>query len=83
MSFVLYLLLAWFIYQVIFKFIVPIYFTTRKIKKGFREMQEKMNTQPGARSNSNTPFETKTEKAPKPSKDDYIEFEEVSERDKR
>jgi Sec-independent protein translocase protein TatA len=79
MRYILYALLIWFLYQFIFKLVVPVYKTTRKIKKGFREMQEKMNEQfaqqqqqqaySASGSNSN--------KSTRPPTSDYIDFEEV------
>jgi hypothetical protein len=78
MRYVLYALLIWFLYQFIFKLVIPVYKASRKIKKGFREMQEKMNEQYrqqeqqaySSSANTNT-------KSPKPSSSDYIDFEEV------
>ena len=77
MKFVLYALLAWFAYQFIFKLVIPVYRTSRKIKKGFREMHERMQAQqqnqaqPGFTNNSSGP------KAAKPDSRDYIDFEEI------
>lgn len=75
MKYVFYLFLAYILYQLVFKFIIPIYRTTRQVKKGFREMQERMNDQmaqqqqygPGAQS----------PKEEKGNLGDYIEFEEI------
>ena len=38
LAFVIYLL-----FRLVFDFIIPIYKTTRRVRKGFREMQERMN----------------------------------------
>jgi len=46
LSFLFYFFLAYMLYRLIFNFILPIYRTTRKVRKGFRDMQEKMNQQP-------------------------------------
>jgi hypothetical protein len=74
MSFILYLILAWVLYQVIFKFIIPVYLTARRVRKGFREMQEKMhqNAHPGQQERNTA--EPKSAQKPV---GDYIDFEEV------
>ena len=79
MRFVLYLILAYILYQVIFKLVIPVYLTTRKIKKGFREMQEKMQQQAGGQQPANG-FNAKPKSSastPSPKAGDYIDFEEV------
>ena len=76
MKFLLYVLLIWFAYQFIFRLVIPVYRTTRQIKKGFREMQEKMaHGMPGQDQEAQQPPpKQKTEKA-----GDYIDFEEIRE----
>jgi len=79
LQFILYFILAYFLYQLIFKIIIPVYRTTRQIKKGFREMQERMNGQPGEQPN---PFQnTSASNQPDKGKQvgDYIDFEEIKE----
>ena len=74
----LYALLAWFLYNLVFKFIIPVYKTTRQMKQKFREMQtnmqEHMNQQPDFTTSSNAAEKTTTNKK---SKEDYIDFEEI------
>ena len=71
---------AYILYQLVFRFIIPIWRTTRQVKRSFREMQERMNSQmhggkqPNQSSRVNT---TSSSKAPK--QGDYIDFEEVKE----
>jgi hypothetical protein len=79
MKYVLYALLIWFLYQFIFKLVIPVYKASRKIKKGFGEMQEKMNEQfrQQQQQQAYSPSGTADSKSPKPSASDYIEFEEV------
>ena len=36
----LYALLIWFLYNLVFHFIIPVYKTTRQVKKKFREMHD-------------------------------------------
>jgi hypothetical protein len=75
MKYVFYLFLAYILYQLVFKFIIPIYRTTRQVKKGFREMQERMNDH----MQSPPPYGPQAQPRPeeKGNLGDYIEFEEV------
>jgi hypothetical protein len=65
-----YFFLAYMLYQLVFKFILPIYRTTKQVRRGFRDMQDRMNGQPN---------EGPTPKQAKPV-GDYIDFEEVKEK---
>lgn len=72
----LYLFLAYLLYKIVFGFIIPVYKTTRQVKKGLREMQQRMSEQMNAQENYST------QSAPQPSsqkekKEDYIDFEEI------
>jgi hypothetical protein len=49
--------------------------TTRKIKKGFREMQEKMNV--NQQQNEQAQPHAQQQTNPRPKSSDYIDFEEV------
>jgi len=67
--FVLYLL-----YKLIFDFIIPVYQTTKQVKQKVGEMQQKMNEQMKQQQS----FTTAPKEAPqKPTREDYIEYEEV------
>ena len=70
--FVLYML-----YKLIFDFIIPVYRTTKQVKKQFgdmsAQMHEKMNQQKQAYANATSVNQEKSTVA----KDDYIEFEEI------
>ncbi len=70
---ILYGLLIWFLYNLVFRFIIPIYKTTRQMKQKFREMQEQMNPQ------QDFSAEPQNHERPpeKVRKGDYIDFEEV------
>jgi hypothetical protein len=75
-SLLFYGFLAYLLYRLVFHFIIPIYRTTRQVKKSFRNMQEQM------RQHSN-PQDQKTGKG-QPNRGatkvgDYIDFEEVKE----
>jgi hypothetical protein len=74
-TYLFYFFLAYLLYQLIFKFIIPIYRTTKKVKNSFRDMQERMNSHVNANGSENTSQPVKTSKTKKAG--DYIEFEEV------
>ncbi len=73
-------LMIYLAYRVIFHLVIPIYRTTKQVKKGFREMQEQMNEQ--VRQQQQGQASTKQQdqsssynkKAPA---EDYIDFEEI------
>ena len=74
---ILYLLLFWFLYNLIFRFIVPVYRASSQFKKKFREMNENMQQQ--QRQQSGPPPETAKPNRPAEGKGrhDYIDFEEI------
>lgn len=75
MSFILYALLAYILFQFIFRFLVPLFIATRTIRKGFREMRSRMEEEPqqeGFHPKQQTARPAAREKA-----GDYIDFEEV------
>jgi len=75
MKILLYIVLAWFLYQFIFKLVIPVYTSTRRIRKGFREMQEKMGEQYSRQQQQASPRDTQAPK--KEPVGDYIDFEEI------
>jgi hypothetical protein len=75
---ILYALLIWFLYNLIFRFIIPMYRTTKEMKKKFRQMHDQMEEQRrGQQGFSNTPSQPTPKPEPRQSKGDYIDFEEV------
>lgn len=68
------LFLFYLLYKLIFDFIIPIYNSSKKIKKQFGEMQDKM--QNDINKYQNRESTVKTEPSSK-KEGDYIEFEEV------
>jgi hypothetical protein len=73
--FVLYLL-----YKLIFDFIIPVYQTTKQVSKKMGEMQTKMNDhfgQQSAGSGGQSQANATAEKPARPTREDYIDFEEV------
>lgn len=77
-SFILYALLAWFLYNLIFRFIVPVYKASKQMKKGFREMQERMQEQMRQQQPQSTESQHSKPESQKPV-GDYIDFEEIKE----
>lgn len=67
------LFLIYLLYKLVFEFIIPIYQSTKKIKRQFGEMQSKMQ-------NDMNSYQGQKPAQPEPSvkkEGDYIEFEEV------
>ena len=74
MKVILYGLLAWFLFNLVFRFIIPIYKTTRQMKKKFREMHTQMQD----KTNKHRDFTTPAPEKPVAKKTgDYIDFEEL------
>ena len=63
------------LYQFIFNLVIPVYKTTRKIKKGFREMHGRMQEQQTEQAGTQQASPSKPE--PKAKAGDYIDFEEI------
>ena len=76
MKYVLFAILAYILYQFIFKLVIPVYLASRKIKKGFREMQSRMQEQMQQQQGFTTQTSS-SNPAPKTKAADYIDFEEV------
>jgi hypothetical protein len=77
LAFLFYCFLAYLLYNIIFKFVIPVYRATKQVKKGFKDMQDRMQQQTGQQntfSNTTTKSSTSTVKT-----GDYIDFEEVKE----
>lgn len=66
--------LFYLLYKLIFEFIIPVYQSSKKIRKQFGDMQEKMQNQSQSFQDNQRP----THPAAAPKKEgDYIEFEEI------
>lgn len=75
-SVLLYTLLFYFLYNFIVKFALPVYRTTREVKRQFSNMKQQ-GQQNTAGSASATPPPSATAKTSKPPAGEYIDFEEV------
>lgn len=62
------------LYKLIFDFIIPVYQSTKKIRKQFGDMQEKMQNQNQSFQGNQNPAQPAS--TPK-KEEDYIEFEEI------
>ncbi len=82
--FILLALLAWFLYKLIFRVIIPVYSATRQVKKQFGEMKARMEEEQMKRQGFNPTTGQNFDAGPTPKKEstpvpksDYIEFEEI------
>jgi len=74
LRFLFYAFLIYLGFRLLFNFILPVYRTTKQVKKGFRDMHERMNQAAGQQQ------QAKPQKAEeKPKAGEYIDFEEVKE----
>jgi hypothetical protein len=73
----LYGLLIWFLYNLIFRFIIPVYKTTRQMKQKFREMHTQMQDQMNQQQDFTAQQESPEKSGSKKAKEDYIDFEEI------
>lgn len=77
MKYILWAIGIYILYQFIFKLVIPVYIASRKIKKGFREMQSRMQEQMQQQQQGATPHPEASQADPKHKAGDYIEFEEL------
>jgi len=72
----LYFFLIYLAYRFIFNFLVPVYKTTQQVKKGFRDMHDRMNSSQQEQ-NFSSQQTSATETPEKKSVGEYIDFEEI------
>lgn len=73
----LYAFLLYIAYRFIFGFIIPVYRTTRQVKKQFREMHERMNEHMRQQEEQFNQASNQQPQKPQNKKGDYIEFEDI------
>jgi len=73
----LYIFLIYLAYQFIFNFVIPVYKTTQRVKKGFREMHEQMNDFAGGQKQSTSQQPPSSNNSAKETTGEYIDFEEI------
>jgi len=71
------LILIYILYKLIFDFIIPIYQTSKRVKKQFGEMQNKMQDQMNTFNQQQNSAANKTTPQEPLEKEDYIDYEEV------
>ncbi|MFL5809871.1 MAG: hypothetical protein ACJ749_10150 [Flavisolibacter sp.] len=71
-----YLFLFYMAFKLIFDFIIPVYKTTKRVRRGFKEMQNRMN-QHTEHYNGQNVHHRETVKDKKAESGDYIDFEEI------
>ena len=76
MRYLLYAFLIYLAYRLVFHFIIPIYKTTRQVKKQFREMHSRMQDNMGQQPPYQQPVTPVTENKNQQA-GDYIDFEEL------
>ena len=83
LRFLFFLIIAYILYRFLFDFVIPIYRTTKQVKKNFREMHDRMNQ--GMNPPPNEGMYQQAQKTENPNKNkkaepgDYIDYEEVKE----
>ncbi len=73
----LYIFLIYLAYQFIFRFIIPVYKTTQQVKKGFREMHDRMNDVANGQQQSSSQQTQSSNNSSKEPVGEYIDFEEI------
>ena len=73
--FLFYAFLIYLGYKLLFELVIPLFRTTRKIKRGIREMQQKMEQH--AQQQQGPGSSQQETQATKPKAGDYIDFEEI------
>lgn len=76
LRYLFYAFLIYLAYRLIFHFIIPIYKTTRQVKKQFREMHSRMEDQMNQQQANQQTMPPKQEDKKTPA-GDYLDFEEV------
>ena len=76
MRYLIYAFLIYLAYRLVFHFIIPIYKTTRQVKKQFREMHSRMQDNMGQQPPYQQPVTPVTENKNQQA-GDYIDFEEL------
>ncbi|MES2430353.1 MAG: hypothetical protein V4556_05405 [Bacteroidota bacterium] len=65
------------LYKLIFDFIIPVFKTTKQVKKQFSDMQNQMQEKMNQFNQQQTQKTSVQTPSPKTSNEDYIEFEEI------
>lgn len=72
----IYIIVGWILYKLVFDFIIPVYNSTKHVRRQVRDMQQHMREQ--YEQQQQAPPPPPPPHAPKPrDKGDYIDFEEI------
>ncbi|HET9435098.1 MAG TPA: hypothetical protein VFO37_15130 [Chitinophagaceae bacterium] len=77
LRYLFYAFLIYLAYRLVFHFIIPIYKTTKQVKKQFREMHDRMEDHITQQQQGNQPTSVPEPEVKKQPAGDYIDFEEV------
>ncbi|MGN7822310.1 hypothetical protein ACTJJB_19405 [Chitinophaga sp. 22536] len=80
LRFLLYMFFAWLLYKLVFEFIIPVYRSTKAVRKQMNDIQQHMRQQYEEQQSAHNYGQGQSSQgqAPKPPKrDDYIDFEEI------
>lgn len=69
--------LLYLLYKLIFDFIIPIYQTSKKVKRQFGEMESKMQEQMNQYNRQNAQPTQRASAKPEKKKEEYIDYEEI------
>lgn len=71
----IYIVVGWILYKLVFEFIIPVYNSTKHVRRQVRDMQQHMREQFEQQQQQQAPPQ---QPSPKPrEKGDYIDFEEI------
>jgi hypothetical protein len=76
LRFLFYAFLLYLAFRLIFDFIIPVYKTTKRVRKGFRDMHERMNQHTEQYQQKSNTQQTQNNNN-KGGAGDYIDFEEI------
>lgn len=76
LRFLFYAFILYLAFRLVFDFIIPVYKTTRQVRKGFREMHERMN-QHTEQYRQQENYTRQNQNNNKTDTSDYIDFEEI------
>jgi hypothetical protein len=74
---IFYTFILWLLYKLIFDFIVPIYQTTRQVRRQMGDIQDRMRQQFEEQQQAAEPQRPQATAAKKADKSDYLDFEEI------
>ena len=79
LRFLLYSLIFYLLFKLVFNFIIPLFKTTKQIRRQFKDVQSRMQEQMNDHY-SKPPVQQEGPRPQKVDKEDYIEFEEIKEK---